>query len=268
MHRLARLVLAWLEHVPVPRLAPFTMPRLELILRAALNVAIVVAIGLGLTPWFATPLFLLGVAATAELAVRNHSADGVEKILLICGATAIAFILVGLFLNFTPLGLTRASWGASWLVVSTGVLIWRRNSATPIQRDDIKLYIERHWVIGMYGVAALAIFIAAVYLAMAGVWSSNQRPMLAFSLISKNASQIVVKIQAVSVTGTYRIVARPGSSPPRYSSSPISVNADGNVETLVENVPISVPGRWTIYLNSVNASNSSRELIVDVGQSS
>jgi hypothetical protein len=255
----------WLERIPAPRLKPFTMPRRELIVRAALNVAIVAAIAAGLSPWFATPLFLVGVAATAELAVRNYSANGVEKALLICGATVTAFILVGLFLNFTPLGLTRASWGASWLVISTGVLVWRRDSATPIRRDDIKSYILRHWVIGLYGIAALAIFVGAVYLAMAGVWSSNQRPMLAFSLVSKSASQVVVKINATSTTGTYRIVAQSGNRPPHYSSSPISVNADGNGETLVENVPVNVPGRWTIHLNSVNGSNSSRELIINVG---
>ena len=265
MHRLAELVMAWWERVPSPRLKQSTMPRRELIVRAALNVAIVVAIAAGLSAWFATPLFLVGVAATAELAVRNYSANGVEKILLICGAAVTAFILVGLFLNFTPLGLTRVSWGASWLVVSTGVLVWRRNSATLIRREDIKLYILHHWVIGLYGIAALAIFVGAVYLAMAGVWSSNQRPMLAFSLVSKNANQVVVKINAISTTGTYRIVAQSNNRPLHYSSSPILVNADGDGETLVENVPVNMPGRWIIHLNSVNGSNSSRELIIDVG---
>ena len=79
VHRLAELVMAWLERVPVPQLKPFTMPRRELIVRAALNVAIVVAIAVGLSAWFATPLFLVGVAATAELAVRNYSANGVQR---------------------------------------------------------------------------------------------------------------------------------------------------------------------------------------------
>jgi len=263
--------MAWLERVPAPQLPQlkrFAMPRRELIVRAALNVCIVLMIALGVTAWITAPLFLVGVAATAELALRDYSDDGVEKILLGCGALVTVLILIGLFLNLTPFGLTRASWAAMWLVLSTAVLYWRRNSTTTIRRGDIRSYLARHWVIGLYGIGALGIFVAAVYIAMAGVWSWNQRPMLEFSLVSKNVSRIAVKIHAISVTGTYRIVAWPGSLPPQYLSSPISVNADGNGETLVENVPISVPGRWTIYLSPVSGATSPRELIVNVGLSS
>src|SRR5215469_58070 len=263
--------MAWLERVPAPRLPQlkqFAMPRRELIVREALNVCIVLMIALGVTAWITAPLFLLGVAITAELALRSYSNDGVEKVLLGCGAIVTVLILTGLFLNLTPLGLTRASWAAMWLVLSTAVLFWRRNSTTTIRRGDIRSYLARHWVIGLYGIGALGIFVAAVYIAMAGVWSWNQRPMLEFSLVSKNVSRIAVKIHAISVTGTYRIVAYPGTHPPQYLSPPISVNADGNGETLVENVPISVPGRWIIFLSPVTGSTSPRELIVDVGLSS
>src|SRR5215469_11501492 len=143
--------MAWLERVPAPRLPQlkqFAMPRRELIVREALNVCIVLMIALGVTAWITAPLFLVGVAATAELALRDYSDDGVEKILLGCGALVTVLSLIGLFLNLTPFGLTRASWAAMWLVLSTAVLYWRRNSTTTIRRDDIRSYLARPCFIG------------------------------------------------------------------------------------------------------------------------
>ena len=241
------------------------MSRLELFLRAVINVCTIAAIAFGMSVWIATPLFLAVAGAAAELSVRPYARNGIEKLLLSCGAAVTTLILVGLCLNLTPWGLTRGTWAVSWLVISAVVLFWRRTSGTVIRSDDIRFYIARHWLIGLYGLGALAIFLAAGYIAIAGVRSWNQRPILAFSLVSESATNIVVKIDAVSMTGAYRIVAQSGSRhSQRYSSPPILVSADGNGRALDESVPVNVPGRWTIYLNPVDGSSSSRELIVDV----
>lgn len=246
------------------------MSRLEAVFRAVLNACIAVPIVFGLSAWIATPLFFVGVVATAELAVRPYAHSGAEKLLLGCGATVTTLILIGLCLNLTPWGLTRGTWAVAWLGVSGAVLIWRRASGTLIRGDDIRLYFASHWLVGLYGLAAMAIFVVAGIIAMAGVRAWSQKPMLAFSLVSKGASRIVVKVDAISTTGTYRIVAESGSDRGHqryhYSSPPIFVSAGAKGQALNESVPVDVSGRWIIYLSAVNGSSRLRELIVNVGQ--
>lgn len=223
-------------------------------------------IGMGLSAWILAPLFVVGVAMTGELALRPYARNGVGKILIICGATVVAMILIGLLLNLTPWGLTRATWAVSWFVVSTAVLYWHRTLSTSISIDRIRSSLRHHWVTGLYGVAALAIFIFAYVLAMSGVRIWSQKALLEFSLVSNSSSSVAVKIHAVSTDGTYRIVAESGSRHARrYSSPPIVVNAGANGQTLNENVPINVAGRWNIYLSAIDGSKGSRQLIVDIG---
>lgn len=243
------------------------MSRLEVFSRAVLNACIVATIAWGLSAWIATPLFLIGVAATSELALRPYARNGAEKMLLICGATVTALILVGLCLNLTPWGLTRGTWAVSWLVVSTAVLIWRRTSGTFIRVQDVRFHLARHWLVGLYGLAAAAIFVVAGIIAMSGVRAWSQKPVLAFSLVSKSSSIIVVKIDAISTNGAYRIVAESaGRHAHPYSSPPILVNAGPKGQALNESVPVNVSGRWIVSLNPVDGSTDSRELVVDVGQ--
>jgi hypothetical protein len=152
-------------------------------------------------------------------------------------------------------------------VVSSAVLIWRRASGTFIPVDRIRFYCARHWLTGLYGIAALVIFVVAGIIATSGVRIWSQKPMLAFSLVSDNSSIVVVKIDAISTNGTYSIVAESGSPhADSYSSPPILVSAGAKGQALNESVPVNVPGRWIIDLNAVNGSTGLRELIVDVGQ--
>jgi hypothetical protein len=127
-------------------------------------------------------------------------------------------------------------------------------------------YCARNWLTGLYGLAAVAIFVAAGIVAMSGVRIWNQKPMLAFSLVSKSSSNVVVKIDAISTNATYRIVAQSGSRKAHhYSSAPILVSAGGEGQSLHESVPVNAPGRWVIDLNTVNGATGVRELIVNVG---
>lgn len=243
------------------------MSRLELLFRALLNAGIAASIALGPGVWIATPLFLAGIAVTGELAVRPYARNGIEKALIVCGGTVTALILIGLCLNLTPWGLTQGTWAFSWFVVSTAVLIWRRDSGTPIDISRIRSYCAIHWLSGLYGFVALVIFVGAVAIALAGVRIWSQKPLLAFSLVSKSSSAVVVNIDAISTNATYRIVAESSSRKAHhYSSPPILVRAGGKGQSLDESVPVNVPGRWTIDLNAVNGSTGVRELIVDVGR--
>lgn len=241
------------------------MSKLEICVRAALNIAAFIVIAAGLNKWIIVVFFLISVVATAELGIRPYGRDSVEKLLLGCGAIAVTLILIGLCLNFTPWGLTREMWAIAWLVVTISVLIWRRNLGAAIE-SDIRSLLSRHWMIALYGIAAMTVLVVAVGVAFAGVRVWNQKAVLSFSLVSKSANKVVVRIGAVSTTGTYRIEAQSGSPHARrYLSQPISVNAGGGGQVLDEMVPVNVSGRWIINLINGNHSSGLRELIVDVG---
>ena len=242
------------------------MSRLEIFLRTALNVVTFAVIVAGLNKWIAAAFFLIGVAATTELAVRPHAQGWVEKLLLGCGAIVTTFILIGLCLNFTPWGLTRATWGVAWLIASIAVLIWRRDFGTVIQSNDVRSYVAHHWLLGLYGVAAMAVLVVAVGIALAGTRIWSQKAVLSFSLVSKTTNSVIVRVDATSTTGTYRVAAQSNSPHAhRYLSTPISVSADAQGQALDETVPTNVPGRWTIYLTDGTGSSDLRELIIDVG---
>ena len=233
----------------------------EVALRLALNVAIAAAIVFGLAAGVCAPLVLLGAGATAELAVRPYASNMADELLLGCGAIITVLILIGLCLNLTPWGLTRGTWAVAWLIVSGAVLAWR--SVLGIGR--IRLSVTRINSISLWVFAALLVFIAAGAIAMAGVHSWDQRPVLAFSLLSKSTSAVVVEVDATSTTGTYNIVATsdsPGAH--HYFSPPVVVRANARGQALKRSVPINVSGRWTIYLDSVRGPSHLRELIVDV----
>ena len=242
------------------------MSKLEICLRAAFNIATFIAIEAGLNKWIVSAFFLIGAAATAELGVRLYARNWVEKLLLGCGAIVTTLILIGLGLNFTPWGLTRETWAVAWLIASISVLIWRRNLGADIQFDDIRSYLSHHWLIGLYGIAAMAVLVVGVNVALAGVRIWDQKAVLSFSLVSKDANHVVVEIDAVSTTGTYRIAAQSDSSHAhRYRSPSISISAGGGGQALDETVPTNVSGRWIIYLTDGSGSSDLRELIVNVG---
>jgi hypothetical protein len=241
------------------------MPWPEVVLRAVLNIAAMVAIAFGLEVGVTAPLVLVAVMGTAELAVRPYVSNGADKLLLGCGATITILILTGLCLNLTPWGLTSRTWAVAWIIVSSAVLIWRRRLGSGVQLSAIRINSVGHWTFGLWGLTALVVFVAAGAIAMAGVRVWNQKPLLAFSLVSKNAHAVVVEIDATSTTGTYRIVADSGNRHANhYSSHPIVIRAGVKSQTIKESVLVKEPGRWIIYLNTIHGSSHLRKLIVDI----
>jgi hypothetical protein len=113
-------------------------------------------------------------------------------------------------------------------------------------------------------VAAALIITVAVTVSVVGVQRWDQKPLLAFSVVSESNNSVVVEIQATSMSGTYRITAIP--QPPNktsYQSAPFTVNAASGSEQLRERVPLDVPGQpWKINLVSVSNGSIARWLRV------
>ncbi len=220
----------------------------ELILRLASIFSSVIAIAYNASIWITAPLGLIALATTAELAVRPYATNAADRLLLSCGATVTLFIVIGLILNLTPWGLTKIAWSASWLVVSLGVLIWRRKFGTGIGWPAAGIKS-----LGVWMVLTSLILTAAVVLALAGVRGWNKKPLLALSVVSKNQHSVVVEIEANSIKGTYQIVAT--STAPRarqYSSEILHIDTGANGERVQERIPINISGAWTINLESSN----------------
>lgn len=232
-------------------------------LRLALIAALFAAIVSGVSVWITAPLSLLATTATAELAVRPYANNMADRLLLSCGAIVTILITAGIVLNLTPWGLTQATWGATWLAASIGVLIWRRGTPTGVPRVPSEMRSLSLW--GAMALAAV-IIVGAVALALAGVRRSAQQPDLAFSLISKSTNSVVVEVEATSFSGSYHIVT--ASSEPaahQYSSPLLTIRAGGGGERVRERIPINGPGTWTIDLNSADGGATVRWLKVDLG---
>jgi hypothetical protein len=209
--------------------------------------------------WITAALGLIAIAVTAELAVRPYATNAADRLLLSCGAAVTSLILIGLVLNLTPWGLTKTTWSSAWLIVSAGILIWRRE-----RRTKIRPLTAREWTLSAWVISASLIFGAAAVLAITGVRHANQQPDLAISVISRSAHTITVEIEATSTTGGYQITATSNQKKAhRYSSPVISVRAGGNGERIQERLPVNVAGIWTIDLLSADNGSMIRQLKVD-----
>ena len=233
----------------------------EIVLRLALFAASTILILYGrVAVWITAPLSIASIAATAELGIRPYATNTVDKLLLICGSVVTGLILVGLILNLTPGGLTRASWTLALLAVSTFTLARCRKLGTHFKRPSRSIDLLTLAII-----AALVIVAGAAMLALAGVRQWNKQPLMSFSLVSKSAEKVVVEIHATSFKADYEIVAtQQTASVDRYVSKPFEINAGSNGETLTDQVPIERSGRWIIDLETVDHRSVVRELIIDV----
>ncbi len=232
---------------------------LEAAVRLALIGGLAAAITLGVPVWITAPLGLLGIAAVAELAVRPYAASPADRLLLGCGAVVTVLILAGLALNLMPWGLTRATWTGTWLLMSVGVLVWRRDLRTHPRWP-------RAWMksSGIWMILASVILILAVVVALAGVRRTDQRPALAFSVVSQTTNAVVVEIDATSTAGEYEILASSDTPPRRYASASVDLDAGGAGLRLRERLPISTSGVWTIDLRSVARKATVRWVKVNV----
>jgi hypothetical protein len=113
------------------------------------------------------------------------------------------------------------------------------------------------------GLASL-LLIAAVIVAVAGVRIWDRQPVLALSVVSRNADSVIVEIEATSITGEYQITATSHASKAiRYSSGLFAINAGRNGEQVRARVPLNVAGAWTIDLESANDNAVIRWLKVE-----
>jgi len=232
----------------------------EIILRAVLIIGLLAAIAYNINVWIAAPLGLLTIAATAELAIRPYAASSIDRLLLGCGITVTAFILIGIGLNLTPWGLTRITLTFAWTIINFGVLVWRRKLGTHIEKPLGGIISFGPWVL-----LASMVLIAAGVLAVVGVRQWNRQPVLAFALTSTSPDSVVVEIDSTSLSDRYRIVAASKSSGAlQYSSAPLTVKSGGDGQRIFERVPINVAGVWTINLESLNDGTVVRWLKVDI----
>ena len=202
----------------------------EVALRLALIAGLFGAILCNVSTWITAPLGLVSIAATSELAVRPYATNATNDFFLSCGATVTTFIIAGLGLSLTPWGLTRTTWSATSLdIISVGVLIRRRGARTSVKR----LSLTGVWPLIPWMVLASLILIVAVILALAGVRDWDEKPLLAFSVVSMSHDSAVVEIEATSITGKYRIMATSNTQKAvRYSSPLLTIRAGNSEEQI------------------------------------
>lgn len=211
--------------------------------------------------WISGIVGLVSILATAELAVRPYGAKVFDRLLLMAGGLITTFIILGLLLNLTPLGLTLETWNAAWGVISVSVLIWRRGNRTQIVVP--KGFVN---VFSLSVVVAIIIIIGAGVLAIDGVRKWDEKSVLSFSLVSSNSTSVVTQINATSISGSYSIAAfSQTNTASHYTSRPFSISAGRDGQMIRERIPVKANGRWVIDLDSADGDKVVRELIIDVG---
>jgi hypothetical protein len=211
--------------------------------------------------WVSGSVGLVSMFATAELAVRPYGAKVFERLLLMAGGLVTTFIILGLLLNLTPLGLTLETWNAAWGVISVLVLIWRRGNRTHV-------VIPRKFVnvFSLSMVVAIIIIIGAGVLAIDGVKKCDEKSVLSFSLVSSSSTSVVTQINATSISGSYSIAAfSQTNAASHYTSRPFSISAGSDGQMIRERIPVKAKGPWVIDLDSADGGKVVRELIIDVG---
>lgn len=210
--------------------------------------------------WISGSIGLVNMLATAELAIRPYGAKVFDRLLLTAGGLVTGFIILGLLLNLTPLGLTLGTWNAAWGVISIVVLIWRRGNRTHIAVPG-----RFFNVFSLSIVVAIIIIIGAGVLAIDGVKKWDEKPVLSFSLVSSSSTSVLTQINATSIDGSYTIAAfSRTNAASHYTSRPFSISAGSDSQIIRERIPVRAKGPWVIDLDSAGGGRVVRELIINV----
>src|SRR5512134_1512730 len=117
----------------------------------------------------AVPLVLLlpGYTLVALLFPERRRLEQIERILYAVGLSLAIAVLMGLFLNVTPWGISATSFavmlGAITLAASTGALVRReQGSFNPLNRKDLHLFRFKPIQIALMAYAGLLIVCAVI----------------------------------------------------------------------------------------------------------
>lgn len=233
------------------------MHRSDLGWRSAVALAALLAALLGAAQVVVGGLTAAAVLLSAERLSRLRGRGALDALLTAVGGLVVAFVLVGLVLGATPIGLSTATWGAglsvaSLLGLAAAALLPRpaRTSLTPgAVRTGARVL---PWIAASAVVVALAVSISA-----RSIGPSQTPPIqMSFGKIHGTTVQVVVNSSSRTSPLELRTTA-PGTE---LSYPLFRVPAHGSVTTMIS---LPATGRYQITLNYPDQTQPLRTLILD-----
>lgn len=233
---------------------------------AVLVVAAVVTVLLDAPSWARTPLVLLAVFATAGQLVRQGwRRSVVDRVLTGVGGVLVAFVLVGILLGVTGIGLRADTWavglGATALIglgVSAATAGREREPdpvSAPVAAGSLRraTLLTSPWV-----VAAALVVVAALAVSVRSVTDSSTAPVQ-MSLVSLDGAQAVVEVSSGEATGPLELSTNPGDG--SVVTYPLfTVPEGGDVRTTVV---VPVRGRVVVTVSNPGQVEPLRTLVVN-----
>jgi hypothetical protein len=209
---------------------------------------------------------LVGLGASGLLgAMLIPAGSALERILDSFITVVVLSVVLGLFLNYMPGGLTRHTFAIGWCALGLAFLgAALRGMTLPLPEGATARAISPS--LAAAGVLFAAATGGAFVIAGAGVSKQDNRPLLAFSALSYGARSATVEVSSVHEEGAYELTVLPdglasGGSEVRFhlgtSESKVAVLRLPTADCF-----------WSIEVSAAGASKPLRALKLWVGTSS
>lgn len=241
--------------------------RTDLIWRAVLPVAAVLALVVGAPRPVAGGLVLLALAAVAERLVRLRRLGLTDRVLVGVGGVLVTLVLTGMVLGSTPIGLRTSTWVVALALVSVvGLAV----SAVLTARDDtgfpgaaapaaVRVTRRRALLVLPWVAAAVAVVVVSVSMSSSSLATADAKPLeMSFGTVTGTQVQVVVSDSAAVGPLEVRTAAAAGGDKVSYPL--FSLQADG---TRTTTVTLPATGRYVVTLAYPGQTQPLRTLILD-----
>lgn len=255
---------------PRPDRGPRTRPRLDLLWRAALPAAALVALVAGAPRGVSGGLALAGLALAVELLCRRRGLGLLDALLAGVGGLLAVVILAGMALGAAGARLETASWVISLAVlglVGLGVaaVLPARTPTTPAESARMTRRLgaggttPRRTALGLLPWVALAGVVAVVAVQMTSTaLEATEAAPVSLSLGDVDGNRVQVVVASSEATGPLEV--RTSSADGETSYPLVEVPADGSTTTTVA---LPETGRFEITLSNPGQTEPLRTLVLD-----
>lgn len=234
------------------------MRRSDLLWRAALVVAALLAVPLSAPQAVAGGLALAALVAAGERLVRLRAHGALDRLLVLVGGLLVALVLTGMVLG-TTVGLRPATWVVALAVVAGAGLVVALLAPRParVATPDAR----RHGLVAVrtlpWIAACVVVGVVAVGISVRSLTAVDTQPLqMAFGTVSGTDVQVVVS--AGDQVGPLEVRASQAGNDVSY---PLFSVADDGTRTTTLSLPKH--GRYVITLNYPDQTQPLRTLILD-----
>jgi hypothetical protein len=243
--------------------------RADLIWRAALPAAAVVALLRDAPQALTGGLALAGLALATERLVRLRATSLGDRVLVGVGGAMVVVVLTGMLMGSTDIGLGPTSWVVAVAVLSVAGLVvaavvpGRDTTVTTASGavPDGRAHRRTTLLLLPWLAAAVVVAVVSVNLSSTSLTAADEAPVeMTFGKI--NGRKVHVVLTSSAAVGPFSVIAKgKGRAKGQKFRSPLLVVAENGTTTTRLSLPRT--GRFVISLNYPDQSQPLRTLILD-----